>query len=238
MAERALVLFDVDGTLLMPGDRRHARALLDAFREVYGLEPELEGIALAGMLDAQIARQLLERHPVDLEEAEKQIEQVMTRMGELYHSAMDGASNVERLLPGAVEAVNAVHERGWLAGALTGNARRVAEVKLGAAGLMDLTVVGAFGDSAVERGHLVEVAIDAAERHSGVRYDARETVLVGDTPQDIAAARYASARVVAVATGRYDVETLAAHGPDATLEDLQNTEAFISAVEAALGNGD
>lgn len=237
MAERALILFDVDGTLLMPGDRRHARALLDAFREVYGLEPELEGVALAGMLDAQITRQLLERHPVDPDEAEQQIERVMTRMGDLYHAAMDGASNVERLLPGAVEAVKAVHERGWLAGALTGNARRVAEVKLGAAGLLDLTVVGAFGDSAIERGHLVEVAIDAAERHGGVRYDAHETVLVGDTPQDIAAARHAGAGVVAVATGRYDVETLTAYEPDATLEDLQDTGAFIKAVEAALEAG-
>lgn len=237
MTDRALVLFDVDGTLLMAGDRHHARALLDAFREVYGLEPELEGVSFAGMLDAQITRQIVAKHPIDPDTAEQGIEAVMTRMGDLYERAMDGASNLHRLLPGAVEAINAVHQRGWLAGALTGNARRVAEVKLGAAGLLDLTVVGAFGDSAVERGHLVEVAIDAAERHSGVRYDAREAVLVGDTPQDIAAARYAGSRIVAVATGRYDVATLAAHEPDSTLEDLQDTGAFVEAVETALRTG-
>ncbi|MEZ4523657.1 MAG: HAD hydrolase-like protein [Thermomicrobiales bacterium] len=105
---------------------------------------------------------------------------------------------------------------------------------LGAAGLGHVANVGAFGDTAEDRGHLVEAAWLSAESGLGVRYDARQTVLIGDTPRDIAAAKHASAAVIAVATGRFDVDTLAELEPDALLEDLRDTDAFINAVETTL----
>lgn len=234
MSEHALVLFDIDGTLLMAGDKGHGRALLDAFQQIYKLEPDLDGVPLAGMLDAQITRMLYAKHPVDPDVAEEQVEAVMELMGDLYRRSMNGVSLAERLLPGAVAAVTAVVERGWTAGTLTGNARAVAEIKLAAAGLGHLTEIGAFGDSARERGLLVQAAQDAGEQVTGRRFTGRETVLVGDTPHDISAARHAGAHVVAVATGRYDVDTLRDHEPDAVLPDLTDTEGFIEAVASLL----
>ena len=234
MAGNALVLFDIDGTLLIAGDRGHGRALLDAFREIYGLEPDTTGISFAGMLDAQIARQMYQKHRADLGEAEQRIPDVMNRTGELYEQYLAGRSLAERLLPGAARAVAATSDRGWTTGALTGNARRVAELKLGAAGLGHITRIGAYGDTAEDRGHLVEAALLSAERKLGVRYDARQTVLVGDTPRDIAAARHAQAGIVAVATGRFDSNELAGLEPDALLDDLEDTDAFIDAVETTL----
>lgn len=234
MAREALVLFDIDGTLLIAGDRGHGRALLDAFRETYGLEPDTEGISFAGMLDAQITREMIRRHPVDHDHLEARIAEMMARMGELYEQYLAGRSLVDRLLPGAAEAVGASDASGWTSGSLTGNARRVAELKLGAAGLGHIARIGAFGDTAEDRGHLVDAAWESAEVHLGVRYDARQTVLVGDTPRDIAAARHANAGVVAVATGRFDVDELARFEPDALLEDLSDTGAFVDAVESTL----
>lgn len=234
MSEHALVLFDIDGTLLIAGDKGHGKALLDAFQQVYNLQPDLDGVPLAGMLDAQITRLLYEKHPLDSEEAEQQVEAVMELMGDLYRTSMNGVSLAERLLPGAAAAVTAVVERGWTAGTLTGNARSVAEVKLAAAGLGHLTAIGAFGDSARERGLLVQAAQDAGEQVTGRRFSGSETILVGDTPHDISAARHAGASVIAVATGRYDVATLREHEPDATLPDLTDTSTFIAEVEALL----
>jgi phosphoglycolate phosphatase-like HAD superfamily hydrolase len=40
---------------------------------------------------------------------------------------------------------------------------------------------------------------------------------VGDTPDDIRAAQGVGGRVIAVGTGIFKVEDLAAHGPDATV---------------------
>ncbi len=234
MAAEALILFDIDGTLLIAGDRGHGKALLDAFREIYGLEPDIEGISFAGMLDSQITRELIRRHPVDHDHLETRISEMMRRMGELYEEYLAGRSLVDRLLPGAADAVGATESRSWTTGSLTGNARRVAELKLGAAGLGHITRIGAFGDTAVDRGHLVEAALESAEMQLRVRYDARQTVLIGDTPRDIAAARHANAGVVAVATGRFDADALAELEPDALLDDLRDTDALIAAIETTL----
>ncbi|HLT20134.1 MAG TPA: HAD family hydrolase [Thermomicrobiales bacterium] len=231
---QALLLFDIDGTLLIAGDRGHGRALLDAFREYFQVEPDTTGISFAGMLDAQITRELLRRHNLNHQSTEERIVDIMNRMGELYEQYLGGRSLVERLLPGAASAVHAAASVGWTTGTLTGNARRVAELKLAAAGLGHLVEIGAFGDTAQDRAHLVEAALVSAEARTGVRYDARQTVLIGDTPRDIAAARHANAGVVAVATGRYDPAVLAELEPDAVLDDLSDTDAFILAVENVL----
>lgn len=236
MAEQpptALVLFDIDGTLLRAGDPAHQRAFVEAFEEVYGLPVTLEGVQLAGMLDANIARTLFDIHELDHSEADTLLDQMMTSMGGRYRKAVMEIELRERLLPGVSEAVKACAKRGWATGVLTGNARSVAYAKLERAGLADLLVTGAFGDSARERGHLVEIAIAAAEEAVAHRFDPVQTVLVGDTPQDINAARQAGTRVIAVATGRFDVHQLAQLEPDAVLQDLSDTAAFVRSVESA-----
>jgi len=230
----ALVLFDIDGTLLRAGDPAHARAFTEAFEEVYGLPVTLQGVELAGMLDANIARTLFDIHQLDHAHAHALLDQMMNSMGTRYRQAVLEIELRERLLPGVTDAVKACSIRGWETGVLTGNARAVAYAKLERAGLTDLLVAGAYGDSARERAHLVEIAIAAARDATGRFYQASQTVLVGDTPQDIQAARESGSRIVAVATGRFGVDDLARHEPDAVLPDLSDTDRFISAVEDSL----
>jgi phosphoglycolate phosphatase len=229
-----LILFDIDGTLLKTGDPHHGAAFTHAFESIYGKPVTLDGVPLAGMLDAQIARILFERHGLDEDASSARMVEMMEMMGTRYVDALAGGSLVERLLPGVTEAVLACLERDWTAGVLTGNARSVGHAKLRAANLDMLLSIGAFGDSATDRGHLVESALDDAERVTGVRHHPDETVLVGDTPNDISAARLGGARVVAVATGRFGVDALSHHNPDALLPDLSDTHAFIAAVHRAL----
>src|SRR5262249_44456702 len=86
---------------------------------------------------------------------------------------------------------------------LTGNVRRMAEMKLRAVGLdahLDLDA-GAYGDSHEVRSELVHLARGNAARRYGRDFSGAATVLVGDTPLDVAAARATGARAVAVATG-------------------------------------
>lgn len=234
----ALVLFDIDGTLLRGGDPAHAQALVEAFEEVYGLQVTLEGVQLAGMLDANIARTLIDMHNIDRRDAHDLLEQLMTSMGTRYRRAALEIDLRERLLPGVSAAIDASATRGWETGVLTGNARSVAYAKLERVGLADLLVAGAFGDSARERAHLVEIAIAAAEEATGHRFEHSRTVLVGDTPHDIQAARESGSKVIAVATGRFDVNALAQHEPDAVLPDMSDTAAFISSVENIVSGAD
>lgn len=238
MTPTPLILFDIDGTLVVPGDPAHGQALVDAFREITELEPDLSGISYAGMLDAQITRAFLERHEITGDAAEEYVAPIMQRMGELYETSVGEQSLAHRLLPGALAAVQAALERGWVVGTLTGNARHVAEVKLTASGFDNLTEVGAFGDAAMERWLLVQHAIESATVTDRPVPKPEHVVLIGDTPRDIEAAHRTGARIVAVATGRYDESALLDHGADSVLPNLEDTERFIQAVEAVLASED
>jgi phosphoglycolate phosphatase-like HAD superfamily hydrolase len=59
-------------------------------------------------------------------------------------------------------------------------------------------------------------------------------VVVGDTVLDVACAKSAGARCVAVATGLADVETLGQAGADLVLHDLSDTEAFLRFVSVQI----
>jgi phosphoglycolate phosphatase-like HAD superfamily hydrolase len=74
------------------------------------------------------------------------------------------------------------------------------------------------------------VARTKAERKYGTAFPGAATVLVGDTPLDVAAGRAGGARVVVVATGPYRVDELESTGADAVLEDLRDTEAATAAI--------
>jgi len=115
---------------------------------------------------------------------------------------------------------------------LTGNVRRMAEIKLSAVGLdanLDLET-GAYGDSHEIRSELVHLARGNAARKYGRGFAGTATVLVGDTPLDVAAARATGARSVAVATGGTRADKLAESGADVVLPDLTDTPAVLSAI--------
>jgi phosphoglycolate phosphatase-like HAD superfamily hydrolase len=54
---------------------------------------------------------------------------------------------------------------------------------------------------------------------------ATEALVVGDTPRDILAAHDAGLPACAVATGRWTVHDLAAHGPEMVAQDFSDADA-------------
>ncbi|MGA7670846.1 MAG: HAD family hydrolase [Nitrolancea sp.] len=228
---RGLILFDIDGTLLQAGDRDHQRAFVSAMKQVYDRPATLDGVPLAGMLDSQIARLALSRQGLTDDEIDADLEKMIETMGEHYAEAIAEQSRIERVLPGVVEIAERLRGASYALGVLTGNARSVARVKLTASGIQQYFPFGAFGDSARERGHLVEVAWHEAESRYGVRFAANQTLLLGDTPRDIEAAKANDARVIAVATGRFSVDDLREHEPDVVFANLSDVDEVVSAIE-------
>jgi phosphoglycolate phosphatase len=115
---------------------------------------------------------------------------------------------------------------------LTGNVRPIAEAKLITLGLadhLDLDI-GAYGDHHEVRAELVHLARRQATLAYGRDFAGQGTVLVGDTPLDVAAARAAGARAVGVATGGFSTTDLTAAGAGAALPDLTNPTAVIAAI--------
>jgi len=131
-----------------------------------------------------------------------------------------------RVLPGVPEALARFQELGVCQTVLTGNLESIARLKLACAGL-DTYVdfeLGAYGSDHRDRDCLVPI-VRQRLRHAG---EAANIVVIGDTPRDIACARAGGARVLAVATGKFPREELAAHHPDAVLDDLSDTDAVVA----------
>lgn len=225
-----LVLWDIDHTLIETrgvGGEVYA----EAFRKVTG-HPLEKMPELAGRTEPVIFRDALEVNGIT--SREDLYPQFAAEQARGYVVHLDELRRRGRALPGAVEALRELSQRDDVTqSVLTGNTRPSAEIKLRAFGLdqyLDF-VVGAYGTDDDARANLVGVARRRAEKAHGHHFDDGQTVLVGDTPNDVAAARESGARIIAVATGKDTADDLAAAGADTILQDLSDTPAVLAAID-------
>ncbi len=225
-----LVLLDIDGTLLSTHGVA-VEAMLAAYREVYGVSAERNGFRLDGQTELAIAHQLLGGCGLSAAEIERGLPELWRE----YPRQLKRRLVPEQItvFPGVREVLAALAVRDEVVvGLLTGNIEAAARIKLEAAGLEGFAL-GAFGEFYRERSELPGVAVAAAEQFCGVRFQGKAISIVGDTPNDILCGRSLGANAIAVATGRYDLEALRAHGPDHLFSDLSGISAVLSAIEGA-----
>jgi phosphoglycolate phosphatase-like HAD superfamily hydrolase len=217
-----VVLFDIDGTLVHTLGAG-VRGMNAAFADLYGRTDVLEGLRIAGRTDRAIVSDVFRR--LDLDPTTDRV--AALRDAYLPHLARELAQAPAgcSVLPGVVEAIDALERRGdVVVGLLTGNFHGGAGVKLRHFGLWDRFAFGAFGDEHLDRRDLVPVAL-AAARAAGHDVSPADLVVIGDTPLDVDCARAHGARAVAVATGPYTREALAREGADLTVETLADLDA-------------
>jgi phosphoglycolate phosphatase-like HAD superfamily hydrolase len=224
---RPLVLWDVDGTLVDAGGLG-TRMYEVVFRSMFGREL-LTVAPKAGRTDRAIIADTLVLAGVP--EAPAWVDPFLAALSKHVLSLDGEAGAVVRALPGAAAALAALDGRAYQS-VLTGNVRPLAELKLRAAGLgppLDFDA-GAYGDAHEVRAELVGVARRAATAIYRPHFDGPATVLVGDTPLDVAAALATGARAVGVATGSYSPAALADAGAHAVLPDLRDTARVLAAI--------
>ena len=140
-------------------------------------------------------------------------------------------TNNGRLLPGITELLERLSQYDHLAlGLLTGNIQRGAWTKLKQFEIGHFFHTGAFGDDHHDRNHLGPIAITRATEHFEWDFTAEDTVIIGDTPKDIACARACGACAIAVATGTFAFETLATFQPDHLFENFEDDSSFLKAI--------
>jgi phosphoglycolate phosphatase len=215
-----LLLFDIDGTLLLRAHVEHRAALADAVREVWGVDdPGPGAVRAAGRTDGEIAREICLLGGVAAERFDAARDAFRIACARAYARRCP-PDLADRLAPHAVDVLTALAGRdGVRLSLVTGNLEPVARLKLERAGLGRFFPAGqgAFGSDAEDRTDLPPLARRRAAA-DGTAYPRARTVVVGDTPNDIACAHADGVRCVAVATGPYGVEELAA--ADAVLESL------------------
>jgi phosphoglycolate phosphatase-like HAD superfamily hydrolase len=227
-----LILWDIDGTLVQAGEVGRD-IFTEAFQAVLGRAPDqvtAKALVMAGRTDPEIALEFLAAHEV---EGERHLPAFSAALVTALAAKAAVIRDRGRALPGARDILDTLDRTdGVVQSLLTGNVQPNALLKLASFeldGYLDFEV-GGFGSDHHHRPSLVQVARDKAERKYGTTFDGTATVLVGDTPLDVAAGKAGGARVVAVATGPYRAEELAATGADAVLKDLRDTEAARTAI--------
>jgi len=216
---RALFLFDIDGTLIRRAGPQHRAALENALFCVTGLRATTDNIPVQGMLDRDILSEMLRQAGAPRQVANTQMARIVREAQSLYRGTCPDLS--AKVCPGVRRLLRGLLRRGIPTGLVTGNLSRIGWRKMERAGLRGYFRLGAFAEQGRTRAELARRAAAEARRRNMVFPDVR-VVLIGDHPNDIAAARANSFLSVAVATGVVALEELRPHKPDILVQDLRD----------------
>jgi phosphoglycolate phosphatase-like HAD superfamily hydrolase len=233
-----LLLFDIDGTLLRT-QGIGLRAIEEAGRGLFGPAFTTRGVEVAGRLDPLIFSEMLRNAGApDTPESHARLRAAYT---DALEAELARDPSVATAMPGVHEllarlgrvANQGAGTKPVTLGVLTGNFERTGRAKMRACGIdPEQFVVSVWGDDSPHtpphRDHLVPVGMARSARvRGGQPATGREVVVIGDTPHDVRCARVHGCRSLAVATGQFGVEELAASGADWAVADLSRTDAVV-----------
>ena len=210
-----LILFDIDCTLVDTGGAGLS-ALSETVSEVFGRDaPPLD---LAGSTDSGIVRGMFEhfQKPYDAVVEEEFYLAYLPKL----QACLNDSSYRGRVLDGVTDLLARLEEDGHTLGLMTGNIERGAIVKSVHYGLAEHFGFGSYGDDHWDRNRLGPIALDRAERATGRKFTPHETLVIGDTPKDVACAHAFGSKCVAVATGSFNEHELIKCGADRVVKDL------------------
>lgn len=212
MAGELLLLFDIDGTLVSGATDAHRDAMHEALRIVHSVDAMQvmrRPLAPAGRTDPEIARAILLDAGVSARRIDDRADAVLEECCRAYaRLCPDDLS--ETVLPGIPQLLGRLSGRTDVRlGLLTGNYEPVARLKLARAGIGKHFPAGegAFGSDAEDRAALPAIARRRAGT-LGFPHPRELTIVIGDTPRDIACAHADDVRCLAIATGPFEAEEL------------------------------
>lgn len=204
-----------------------------AFEELFGIPNAFGSIPMPGRTDFWLLRRALDAHAISNDDP--RVSRFRDRYLQLLESELDApppARSRKQVLPGVRELLEVLTSQNHAyLGLLTGNYERAARLKLEHFDLWRYFQSGAFGDDTTERNELLMTAIEQAGAAGGRSFHPSESIVIGDTPHDVAVAKAGGARSIAVATGSHTVQELKATGADHVFEDLSDLAAVMRAFD-------
>ncbi|MFF4802281.1 HAD family hydrolase [Streptomyces sp. NPDC001351] len=230
---RILVLWDIDRTLLYVGDIDR-QVYRETFAEVVGRPAEQLPARGTGVTMPLAIRSLL----LDNGVPEAEVPRLLPRMVELLPQHLAAHADDLRehgvLLPGAVAALKAVQAQpGYVPTVVTGNLKPNALLKLEAfnlAGFLD-TEIGGYSSDNDHRPALVGVAQQRARAKFGTAFSHENTVIVGDSLEDVRTGLEGGAPVIGVASGKTSSDELQSAGADVVLDSLEDVPRLLAAIQ-------
>jgi len=228
---RKLVLFDIDGTILLTAGAGR-RAIMEALASEVENVAAFEGIRMDGKTDPQIVAEMLAAAGQPEPRESPRIQSLCARYVGLLARELERPTTRTTVMPGVRPLLDRLEaEPGVVLGLLTGNLAEGAALKLRSGGIApERFRVGAYGSDAAHRPDLPQIAARRAAALFGRVPSGAEVVIIGDTPADVACGAGIEARALGVATGSYSVAELEACGAHAVFQDLRGTDAVLQAI--------
>lgn len=236
MTQPILLLFDIDGTLLLTNGAG-MRAMHMVAAEMFGSHFSWEGVSTGGNLDPLIYAQALAVNRIEHDEAVH--DSFRSQYLVMLRHELERSAHSVWALPGIHDVVRALVERertqgDVIVGMLTANYTDAAPIKLAAVGLdvnwFSLTV---FGDEGRTRPDLVALAMRKYQARVGVPANPKRVLVIGDTPRDVDCAHAHGCVALGVATGHHTAEELQAAGADMVAPDLSDPSPLLRWIEQA-----
>lgn len=224
-----LILFDIDGTLVLYRDRMPEKIFEDMVQYFFDKEVSLAEYRFSGKTDKAIIRDTLALAGIEGAEHEANELAIM----EWVADELDRRSHPDlfHLLPNVEVLLEELSSRkDTTLALLTGNLPRCAETKLAQFDLNRYFAFGAFGVESVNRNDLGPVALQRFAHHLGFEIHGKDAVIIGDAIPDVLCAKHIGARSVITLTGRTTLEEVSPYGPDFVFNDLSDTDSVLNAI--------
>lgn len=231
--KRTLLLFDIDGTLMLSGGAGMRSMHLVAER-MFGAEFSWEDVDPQGNIDPAIFAEAADRNGVDAGQHHDAFREGY--VAQLQHELHTHRDQVQ-VLPGIHDTLALLRDRAATSddvvlGLLTGNYVQAVPLKLASIDVdPSWFQITALGDEATTRPGLLLLAMERYEAAYGEPADPRRVWIIGDTPRDVACAHAHGCRCLAVATGFSSAEELRSAGADVLVDDLADPAPLLALID-------
>jgi len=225
---RKLILFDLDGTLVDIFEE-HLSAFLKSQKEVFGVDLSPEDLTknIGQPARIVIGSPLLERG-IDPKVIEERMETAYRSYKKHLEEGLKGMGE-DAVLPGAVNLLEILSQRGEIIGLVTSNISTVGMMVIEKTGIAKYFRVQSFGDVANKKSEMISRAVELAREKYGFDSGKDSIFFVGDGAVDVRAGKEFGCRTVALATGMEKETDLEKEKPDFLFSSLENTEEVLKA---------
>jgi phosphoglycolate phosphatase-like HAD superfamily hydrolase len=228
-----LIVFEVDGTLITT-DGLVSETFEQALNEVYGVPNAFRQCPMAGRSEREVVRVALRAAKITPDRIEQGLPKALARYVDLLVEALRKRPRGD-ILPGVRPLLERLgSDPRWAVGLLTRHLMLSARPLLGRHGLWDFFKFGVFADDHDERAALPALLVERAREASGLPLQPQDLYAVGDTVRDLACAKAAGLRTVAVATGGSSYEALSVLNPDLIFRSFENIDDVLEKLNLGL----
>lgn len=224
-----LVIFDLDQTLVELISI-HDAAIKELFKTYFGVDASLREIDFAGRSLTENIAELARLKGIPHSEFTKKSTLLLERYEKIFQEKIPPSAS-DYILPGVKPLLDELSKTGNFIVLYTGDSPGVTRSILEVTGLDKYFRVSVYGTEAKSRVDTARLAIKKAEKLTGVRFNGKDVVIVGDSVRDVECGKQLNALTIAVATGFHSEKELLSKKPDYLFKNLENYWKVLEIIE-------